>query len=179
MSYLKFISTQSKLGQNRTITTSLSDPSIQNSEYLNDISLNSINRIIIDLNRIINTPNGALLWGQERISIDSDSILSKCFDEIENKPLPDVPTQYLLNLMTQIKNFKTHYYENPTDLKNIIGKAFSLIKSNPNNYKRYPNSNIRFAITIDDIYISLVLEPNDFNLSESDFLSQLDTNAGF
>jgi len=179
MSYLKFISIQSKLGEYRAVYLSVTDSSIQNSGYLNDLSLNSINRNIIDLNLVINTPNGALLWGQEQISIDSDSLLSKCFDETKDKTLPDVYTQDLLNLMIEIKNFKTQYNENPTILKSIIGQAFSSIKSNPNNYQKNPNSNIRFAITIDNIYLTLVLEPGDFNMSESEYLIQLDTETGF
>jgi hypothetical protein len=179
MSYLNFISTQGKLGQFRTVSASVYDSSIQNSEYLNDFSLNSINKIIIDLNNVINSPNGALLWGHEQMSIDSNPLLSKCFDETRNKSLPDVPTQNLLNLMIQIKKFKTQYHQNSENLKNIIKQAFSSIKSNPNNYKKYPNSDIRFAITIDNIYLTLVLEPNDLNLTDDDFLSQLDIDSDF
>lgn len=179
MSYLKSISIQNKLGNYRTVYASLTDSTIQNSGYLNDFSLNSIKKIIIDLNSLINTPNGALLWGQEQISIDSDPLLSKCFDEMQGKALPDVSTQDLLNLMTEIKNFKTQYLENPIMIKSIIAQAFSSIKSNPNNYQKHPNSNLRFAITIDGIYITLVLEPSDFNMTESEYLIQLDIETGF
>jgi len=77
--------------------------------------------------------------------------------------------------MSEIKSFK-EYYQIPANIKNIIGQAFEVIKSNPQSYKRWPNSNVDFCTTIKNIFISLVLTSHDLNLSKSEYLNQLKTN---
>lgn len=171
MSYLKGL----VVDKYKSVDLGVVDTTISNSSHLSDFDLDSISKIVLDLNNVISNPNGALLWGQEQIMIDSDPINSKCEDEMNGEILPDVQTSSLLNLMIEIKNFKAQY-QNPTNLRNIVGQAFTNIKSNPNNYKRFPNSDFYFATTINAIYITLVLEPEDLNLTEREYVNQLNTN---
>lgn len=171
MSYTKAIVIQYQ----RTVNIGVADEKIPNSGFLSDLDLNSINEIIIELNEVISNPNGALIWGQEQIMIDSGQINSKCVDQINNTILPDIPTISFLNLMIENKKFKEQY-QNSINLKNIIEQAFTNIKSNPNNYKRWSNSNSDFSTTINNVFISLVLKPKDFNLSKSEYVNQLRIN---
>jgi hypothetical protein len=171
MSYTKAIAIQ----HGGTINMGVADTEILNSEYLSDFDLHSINQIVTDLDEVINNPNGALIWGQMQIMIDSDPINSKCADQMSNEILPDVLTISFLNLMMENKKFKEHY-QNHTNLKDIIGQAFTTIKANPNNFKRWPTSNIVFSITLNEIFVSLVLVPEDFNLTETEYVNQLKTN---
>jgi len=171
MSYSKAIVVQYR----RDINLEVADSAIPNSSYLSDFDLSSINEIIDELNEIINNPNGALIWGQEQIMIDSDPMNSKCTDEINGKNLSNVLTSSLLNLMIEIKNFKVQY-QNSNNLKSIIGQAFEIIKSNPNNYKRWPTSDTDFSTTLNNIYISLVLTHDDLNLSKDEYINQLKTD---
>jgi hypothetical protein len=171
MSYTKAIVIQ----HGRTINMEVADTEIPNSGYLSDLDLHSINQIVTDLDEVINNPNGALIWGQMQIMIDSDPINSKCVDEMNNEILPDISTISFLNLMIENKSFKEHY-QNNNNLKNIIGQAFTAIKANPNNFRRWSTSNEDFSITLNEIFVSLVLAPEDFNLSETEYVNQLKTN---
>jgi hypothetical protein len=159
---------------NREVEIIIANQTIKNSSYLSDLNLDSINKSITDLNYIITQKNGIITWGVEQFMVDSDSERSLCKDE-NNTELADIPNNIMINLLTEIKSFKEQY-QNAVNLKRIVGQGFNAIKVNSINYKRYPNSDFHFAITINDIFITLVLEPNDFNLTENIYLSQLNIN---
>lgn len=159
----------------REVRIDLGSNEILNSGFLSDFDLDSIIDIIAELTQVVNGTLDSMYWGQEQIMIGSEQLTSDCFDEMNNENLGSVSTQELLNLMIQIRDFK-QLYQNPYNLKNLVGQAFNTIKSSPNNYKTAPHSDFYYSITISDIYISLVLESGDFNLSESDYTNQLQTN---
>jgi hypothetical protein len=175
MSYSKNISVSAKNSLKRTIDISLGRYDIVNSGFLSDFSLDSIEEIIEELTKVINGTLENFYWGQEQIMIESYQNSSMCYNEMEQKSLPNVSTIDLLNLMNQIKTFKEQY-ENPINLKSIVGQAFNTIKGNPNNFKLNPNSEYFFQITLNEILILLTLESNDFNLTETEYVNQLQTN---
>ncbi|MBS7253507.1 hypothetical protein [Flavobacterium branchiicola] len=170
MSYLKGL----VIDKYKSVDLGIDDTTISNSGYLSDLSLDSINKAITNLNYIITQTTGVITWGVDRFMVDSDPEGSLCKDENDIE-LADVPNSVMINLLLEIKNFKTQY-QNTTNLKNIVGQAFTIIKSNPNAYKRFPNSDFHFATTINDVYITLILEQNDLNLTESLYINQLNTN---
>jgi hypothetical protein len=74
--------------------------------------------------------------------------------------------------LIELKNFKEQcaagdYY------KTIVGQAFTAIKANPSQYQEWPTSDIDFLITLNNITFGLVLEANDFNLTEAQYVAQL------
>lgn len=158
----------------RSVNLGVDYNEILNSEYLSDFDLDSIIDIITELTQVVNGSLDSMYWGQEQIMIGSEQVNSDCFDDMNNENLGSVSTQALLNLMIEIRDFK-QFYQNPNNLKNIVGQAFNTIKSNPNNYKRFPNSDFHFIVTINDIYITLILDPEDFNLSQNEYTNQLQT----
>lgn len=170
MSYLKGI----LVTKYKRVNIGVSDTTIPNSGDLSKLDLDSINKSIDDLNYILTKPTGVITWGVDQFMVDSDPEGSLCKDENDNE-LADIPNSTMLNLLTEIKNFKEQY-QNSGTLKNIVGQAFNIIKSDPNNHKRFPNSDFHFATTIDNIYITLILEQNDLNLTGSEYVTQLDTN---
>jgi len=103
--------------------------------------------------------------------IDSESLTSYCFDEMNDTSLPNVNTQELLNLMIEIKDFKTAYGQ-PANLSNIISQAFNQIKSNPQSYKKWSHL-IYYEVIINNVTVALQLESEDFNLSASQYVNQL------
>lgn len=158
----------------RSVNLGVDYNEILNSEYLSDFSLDSIIKIITELTQVVNGTLDSMYWGQEQIMIDSEQVNSDCFDDTNNENLGSVSTQALLNLMIEIRDFKQHY-QNSNNLKNLVGQAFNAIKSDPNNYKRFPNSDFHFIVIINDIYITLILNPEDFNLSQNEYTNQLQT----
>jgi hypothetical protein len=175
MSFIKIINVYTNNNLNRRVDIIIGTPNLENCGHLSDFSLDSIEEIIEELTKVINGTLENFYWGQEQIMIESYQNSSMCYNEMEQKSLPNVSTIDLLNLMNQIKTFKEQY-ENPINLKSIVGQAFNTIKGNPNNYKKYNNSIYHFTILLEDISITLVLEPNDFNLSNIEYINQLQTN---
>jgi hypothetical protein len=173
MAYYKGIVVTIRHGVNpRRAILNLGDSDIPNSVFLSYLNLNEVQSRIDELTEVIANPNGGLYWGQPQITISSDPEMSDCFNEMDQVPLPSVPTQDLLNLMVEIKNFK-QVYEDPDHLNDIVGQAFTAIKSNPNSHKKYPNSDDFFQAIINGMEIILTLAPGDFNLTESEYVSQL------
>ena len=80
----------------------------------------------------------------------------------------------LLNLMIQIRDFKQEYQQE-NNLKNIIGQAFNQIKSNPQSYKKWSHL-IYYEVLVNNITVTLQLEPEDFNLSSIDYVNQINLN---
>lgn len=163
--YKKFINNK------RDTFISVSSSSIKNSGFLSDFDLDSITEIITELTKVINGTLESFYWGQEQIMIDSESLTSYCFDEMNNTSLPNVNTQELLNLMIEIKDFKTAYGQ-PANLSNIITQAFNQIRSNPQSYKKWSHL-IYYEVIINNITVALQLESEDFNLSASQYVNQL------
>lgn len=168
MAYSKGIAVQYRRGVNIGIF----DDEISNSSYLSDFDLSSINELITELTELVESEDGGMIWGQEQIMIDSSPEISFCKDEMHRENLGKVPTRSLLNLMIEIQKLKTEY-QNPDNLKKKIGEAFAIIKSDPDNHKRWLESNIDFMVIINDIYISLVLMPKDFELTVEEYTNQL------
>ena len=160
--------------QNRDVELIIANSIIKNSSNLSDFDLDSIIKIITELTQVVNGTLDSMYWGQEQIMIDSEKVNSVCFYDTNNENLGSVSTQALLKLMIEIRDFKQHY-QNSNNLKNVVGQAFNAIKSDPNNYKRFPNSDFHFIVTINDIYITLILNPEDFNLSQNEYTNQLQT----
>ena len=170
MSYKKTIIVQSR----RDVDMGIIDDQLQNSGYLSNFNLRSINKIISDINDVINGLKEEIYWGQNEIMIITDKDFSTCTYE-NGEQSPDLPTSTILNLMSEIKIFKEHF-QNPINLKNIIDQAFTIIKSNPNAHKRWTTSDTVFSIVIREVSISLVLSPTDLELSNNEYLNQLHTN---
>ncbi|MDR7209661.1 hypothetical protein [Flavobacterium piscis] len=178
MKYLKGIVVQSPSRGNkiqRDVNIGVVDSMIANSSYLSDFDLNSVKKIVFDLKELVKSDEGGFIWGQEYIMIDSAPEISFCENDLDKEALPDVPTISLLNLMIEIQKIKEKY-QNVVNLKNIVGKAFNIIKSNPDQNRRSHYSNIGFSVTIDDVYVTLVLLQKDFELTENEFVNQLNTD---
>ncbi|MCD0475069.1 hypothetical protein LPB87_11760 [Flavobacterium sp. EDS] len=171
MTYSKGIVVQSR----RSVNIGVSDDEIPNSSYLSDFDLSSVNEIVFDLKELVKSDGGGFIWGQEYIMIDSTPEISFCENDLDKEALPDIPTISLLNLMIEIQKMKTEY-QNPDNLKKIIGEVFTIVKSDPDNHRRWPESDKSFAVTIDGIYITLALMPEDFYLTVEDYVNQLQTN---
>ncbi len=175
MSYLKGIAVQSLrqgIKSQRDVIIGVVDSTITNSSYLSDFNLSSINEIIIKLEELVQSDGGGFIWGQEYIMIDSSPEISFCENDLDKEALPDVPTISLLNLMIEIQKLKTEY-QDTDNLKKIIGQVFTIVKSDPDNHRRLAESDTDFAITINDIYVGLVLVSEDFDLTVEEYLNQL------
>lgn len=155
----------------RNVIINLGYGEIKNSGFLSDFDLDSITEIIIELTKVINGTLESFYWGQEQIMIDSESLTSYCFDEMNDTSLPNVNTQELLNLMIEIKDFKTAYGQ-PANLSNIISQAFNQIKSNPQSYKKWSHL-IYYEVIINNVTVALQLESEDFNCNASQYVNQL------
>ncbi|KIX22045.1 hypothetical protein SY27_05085 [Flavobacterium sp. 316] len=144
---------------------------VPNTSFLSELSTNSIDKIINDLNWILSQPTGVITWGVDRCMVDSDFEGSLCtdYDGIE---VGDIPTNLMKDLMEEIKSFK-HEYEDLTNLRSLITQAFSDIKLNPNNYKMLSNSEYYYSIVKNDIYITLILTQEDLNLSSVQYVNQI------
>ncbi|KPH15143.1 hypothetical protein [Chryseobacterium sp. ERMR1:04] len=158
----------------RSANISLGYQEVPNSGCLSELSVNSITKIINDLNQVITQSNRVITWGVDRCMVDSDHEGS-LFTNINGIETADIATNVIRDLLIEIKNFKLQY-EDVDNLKNIIGQAFSAIKLNPNNHKISSNSIYHYTITINNINIILVLEVNDFTLSSNEYVNQLNTN---
>ena len=167
MAYIKFIAIH-----HYDVSVGVVDTEISNSTYLSEFDIDSYEELICALKEVINNENEGMLWGQDKIMIDSRPEISYCFNEIEQEKLPDVFTQDLLNLILQIRGFK-ELYSNPENLKKIVGQAFTMIKSNTAAYKLFTNSTAHFRITIDGVQITLTLLPEAFDLTESEYTEKI------
>ncbi|UUF15229.1 MULTISPECIES: hypothetical protein [Flavobacterium] len=177
MSYSKRIAVLSLrrgIKPQRDVIIGVADSAIINSSYLSDFNLSSINKIVIKLEELVRSDGGGFIWGQEYIMIDSSPEISFCENDLDKETLPDVPTISLLKLMIEIQKIKTEY-QNPDNLKKIIGQVFAIIKSDPDNHRRWTESDTDFAVTINDVYIVLVLVSEDFDLTVEEYVSQLQT----
>ncbi len=158
----------------RNVLVGVSSSLIKNSGNLSDFSLSSVNEVILELTKVVNGTLEDFYWGQLPIMIESTQQNSECYDEINNEYLGNVKTQDLLNLMIQIRDFKQEYQQE-INLKNIIGQAFNQIKSNPQSYKKWSHL-IYYEMLVNNITVTLQLEPEDFNLSSNDYVNQINLN---
>lgn len=158
----------------RNVLVGVSSSLIKNSGNLSDFSLSSVNEVILELTKVVNGTLEDFYWGQLPIMIESTQQNSECYDEINNEYLGNVKTQDLLNLMIQIRDFKQEYQQE-INLKNIIGQAFNQIKSNPQSYKKRSHL-IYYEMLVNNITVTLQLEPEDFNLSSNDYVNQINLN---
>ncbi|WPO81237.1 hypothetical protein SD427_10735 [Chryseobacterium sp. JJR-5R] len=123
------------------------------------------------MNAVIAGQSDYLDWGTDSLYVSSETALSQYvrYDKVEKN---QVSTLSLRNFLIELKNFKEQcqagdYY------KTIIGQAFTAVKANPSQYKRWPTSDLDYLITLNNITIALVLEANDFSLSTGQYLAQL------
>lgn len=173
MSYLKSIIVQSS-SLDRAVSVGVYDSNIPESGSLSELTLYNINEALNELNFIIAQTDGAVVWGVEQFQVESEPALSVCRD-YDEEVIAEVPTVSLKNLMLEVKSFK-EYCQQSDNYKTILGQAFSTIKSNPSQYKRWAESDVDFGITINNVFIGLVLESSDFNLTETQFINQLNAN---
>lgn len=177
MSYLKGIAVGKKRPDNkRSIYIGVDDTSIPDGHHLSELDIDSVIEIIADLNNLINSnnPSDYLDWGVDLFLVSSYPTISTCVNDLQGVDLGSFPTTSLLNLMIQIKQFK-ETYQIVSNLNAIVGDAFTSIKNNPQNYIRYEDTNF-YWIDINDVKITLTLLPDDFNLSETQYVSQLEPN---
>jgi hypothetical protein len=156
---------------NRAVMIGVSTSDLDQASALSDMSLSHITETLGELNTVIAGQLDYLDWGTELFYVSSNATISRYgdFDKVERY---EVPTSGLRDFLIELKKFKEQcragdYYET------IIGQAFTAINANPLQYKRWPTSDIYYLITLNNITVTLVLEPNDFNLTESQYVAQL------
>jgi hypothetical protein len=138
---------------------------------LSNMDLNYITETITELNQVIAGQLSDLSWGTQFFCVISEGNMS-WYGDYEKVERYQTSTISFRDYLIELKNFKeqclagNHY-------KTIVGQAFTAIKANPSQYKEWPTSDIDFSIIINNISFSLVLEPNDFNLTESQYMAQL------
>ncbi len=156
---------------NRDVTAGVSASEMEQASDLSDMSLSEITEVLTELNAVISGQSDYLDWGTDLLYVSSEAALSWYvrYDKVEKT---QVSTISLRNFLTELKNFKEQcqagdYY------KTIIGQAFTAVKANPSQYKRWATSDLDYLITLNNITIMLVLEANDFNLSTGQYVAQL------
>jgi hypothetical protein len=173
MSYLKSIIVQSSF-LDRAVSVGVHDSNIPESGNLSELTLPYIDEAISKLNFILGRPTGTVRWGVEQFTVESDSSISGC-EDLDGNEIAEVSTLSLKNLMLEVKSLK-EYCHQADNYKTIIAQAFSAIKINPSQYKRWSESDVDFGITINNVFVSLVLESSDFTLTETAFINQLNVN---
>ncbi|WP_026715316.1 hypothetical protein [Flavobacterium daejeonense] len=171
MSYPKFIAVRRKTQTYRYVEVGVYDSSIPESGNLSELTLYYIDDAINQLNFILTQPDDAVLWGVEQFHVESEPIMSVCLD-FNEEVIAEVSTVDLKNLMLEVKNFK-EYCQQSDNYKTIIGQAFSAIKSNPSQYRRWPESDLHYITNINDVSVSIAIEPSDLDLTTEAFINQL------
>ncbi|WP_294315862.1 hypothetical protein [uncultured Chryseobacterium sp.] len=156
---------------NRDVTAGVSASEMVQASDLSDMSLSEITERLTELNSVIGGQLDYLNWGTDLFDVSSEATVSK-YGRYDKADRTQVSTIGLRNFLIELKNFKEQcltgdYY------KIIIGQAFTAIKANPSQYKRWATSDLYYLITLNNITITLVLEPNDFNLSVGQYVAQL------
>ncbi|MFD1605427.1 hypothetical protein ACFSJW_02410 [Flavobacterium artemisiae] len=139
---------------------------------LSEMSINEITKTLNELNAVISGSLEYLDWGTDLFYVFSEATVSRYgdFDKVERY---EVSTIGLRDFLVELKKFKEqclagdHY-------KVIVGEAFTAIKAKPLKYKRWTTSDTDFLITLNNIIFSLKLESNDFNLTQSQYITQLE-----
>lgn len=170
MSYNHYLSATT-YKSNRGVTAAVGTSEMEQATYLSDMNLGEITETLTDLNAVIAGQLDYLDWGTDLLYVSSEATVSKygLYDKVERT---QVSTLSLRNFLIELKNFKEQcqagdYY------KTIIGQAFTAVKANPSQYKRWPTSDLHYLITLNNITITLVLKANDFNLSVGQYIAQL------
>jgi len=160
-----------KYSINRAVMIGVSTSDLNQASALSDMNLSHITETLGELNAVIAGQLDYLNWGTDLFYVSSDTTISRYgdFDKVERY---EVSTLGLRDFLIELKNFKEQCYAGDY-YKTIIGQAFTAIKANPLQYKRWPTSDIYYLITLNNITFTLVLEPNDFNLTESQYVAQL------
>lgn len=170
MSYSYYLSS-SNFKFHRSVRVSVHSFGLEDAVELSDINLDYIPEIITELNEVIAGQLSDLSWGTQFFCVSSEGNMS-WYGDYEKVERYQASTISFRDYLIELKNFKEQcatvdYY------KSIIGQAFTAIKANPTQYKRWPTSNIDYLITLNNITFSLVLQPDDFNLTESQYVAQL------
>jgi hypothetical protein len=170
MSYNHYLSVTAYIS-NRGVDAAVGISDMEQASDLSDMNLREITDTLTDLNAVIAGQLDYLDWGTDLLYVSSEAALSQYvrYDKVEQT---QVSTISLRNFLIELKNFKEQcqagdYY------KTIIGQAFTAVKANPSQYKRWATSDLDYLITLNNITITLVLEANDFNLSVGQYLAQL------
>lgn len=157
--------------KNRWVTVGVGTPEMEQASDLSDMGLSEITNTLTELNAVIAGQLDYLDWGTDLFYVCSEANISN-YGRYDKTERPQVPTIGLRNFLIELKKFKEQcqardYY------KVIIGEAFTAVKANPSQYKRWATSDLDYLITLNNITITLVLEPDDFDLSVDQYITQL------
>ncbi|SHF45485.1 hypothetical protein SAMN05443633_104280 [Chryseobacterium arachidis] len=170
MSYNYYLSATAYI-KNRWVMVGVGTPEMEQASDLSDMGLSEITNTLAELNAVIEGQLDYLDWGTDLFYVSSEATVSN-YGRYDKAERPQVPTIGLRNFLIELKKFKEQcltkdYY------KVIIGQAFTAIKANPLQYKRWTTSDLYYLITLNNITITLVLEPDDFDLSVGQYITQL------
>ncbi len=156
----------------RYVMIGVGTPDLDQASSLSEMSISEITKTLAELNAVISGSLEYLDWGTDLFYVFSEAAVSRYgdFDKVERY---EVSTIGLRDFLIELKRFKEQcladdYY------KAIVGEAFAAIKANPLKYKRWSTSDTDFLITLNDIIFSLILQSNDFNLTQSQYVAQLE-----
>lgn len=164
---------------NRGVSVAVGTSEMEQTTYLSDMNLREITDTLTELNAVIAGQLDYLTWGTDLLYVSSEAALSQYvrYDKVKKT---QVSTLSLRNFLIELKSFKEQcqagdYY------KTIIGQAFTAVKADHSQYKRWATHDLHYLITLNNITITLVLEANDFNLSVGQYITQLkkDFNENF
>ncbi|MBW1654581.1 hypothetical protein [Flavobacterium quisquiliarum] len=156
----------------RYVMIGVGSSDLEQASSLSEMSINEITKTLAELNAVISGDLEYLDWGTDLFHVFSEVAVSRYgdFDKVERY---EVSTIGLRDFLIELKKFKEQCLAGD-DYKAIIGEAFATIKVNPSKYKRWPTSDTHFLITLNNIIFSLVLESNDFNLTQTQYVAQLE-----
>lgn len=159
--------------QKRETRVYLVDSTYTESLDLSELDLDYLQEIIHKLEILINQndSNEYFDWGADLFSVISNCQISKCRNDIEGIELENINTVSLLFFVRELEKFKRKYSK-PGVLKNIIGKAFEMIKNNPSDFKKWDHGS-HYETQIDDVLIDLNLSEIDFESSVLEFLNDI------
>jgi hypothetical protein len=157
----------------RNITFGFTPESYSEIGHLSELDLDVITDIISELETLIpkNDPDDYVEWGVDLFSVLSFPEQSKCTDTIHTTDFADISTAYLLNYMRQLLAFKEPYSD-ATALNSILGRAFQLVKNDPPAFKKWGKASYS-EVPIDSVLISLNLSDADLQLSDTEFIDQI------
>ncbi|MEO4004168.1 MULTISPECIES: hypothetical protein [unclassified Flavobacterium] len=157
----------------RDITFGITPESYSEIGYLSELDLDVITDIISELDALItkNDPNDYVEWGVDLFSVLSFPERSKCTDMIHGVDLTDISTSYLITYMRQLESFKEQYSD-ATALNSILERAFQQVKNDPPAFKKWEDAPY-YEIPIDSVLISLNLSETDLQLSNTEYIDQI------
>ena len=156
---------------NRGVGAAVGTSEMEQATYLSDMGLNEITDTLTELNAVIAGQLDYLDWGTDLFYVSSEATVSN-YGRYDKAERPEVPTIGLRNFLIELKSFKEQC-QTGDHYKTIIGQAFTAIKANPSQYKRWATSDLHYLITLNNITITLALKPDDFDLSIGQYVTQL------